>query len=41
MDTLFLRLLNTSIAASWLVLAVMVLRLLLKKAPRWACCILW
>lgn len=41
MDTLFLKLLNTSIAASWLVLAVMVLRLLLKKAPRWVCCILW
>lgn len=41
MDAVFLKLLNMSIAASWLALAVMVLRLLLKKAPRWMCVCLW
>ena len=42
MDAVFLRLLNMSISASWLVLAVMVLRLLLwKKAPKWMFCALW
>lgn len=41
MDAIFLKLLNMSFAASWLILAVMVLRLILKKAPRWVSCILW
>ncbi len=41
MEQLFLRLLNQSIAAGWLILAVFVLRLLLKKAPRWTSCMLW
>ena len=41
MSELFLKLLNMSIAASWLILAVVVLRLLLKKAPKWVNCILW
>lgn len=41
MEALFLKLLNMSIAASWLVLAVMILRLVLKKAPKWVSCILW
>ena len=35
MTDLFLRLFNMSISASWIVLAVIILRLLLKKAPRW------
>ena len=30
-----------SVAAGWLILAVLVLRLLLKKAPRWITCLLW
>jgi len=30
-----------SAAAGWLVLAVMVLRLFMKKAPRWLTCVLW
>ncbi len=38
---LFLNLVNRSIAASWLVLAVLVLRLVLKKAPRWLHVVLW
>ena len=39
MDELFMHLfydlLNISINAAWLVLAVLMLRVLLKKAPRW------
>ena len=41
MDVIFLKLLNMSIAAGWLILAVIVLRLLLKKAPKSLVCILW
>ena len=41
MTAVFLKLLNMSIAASWLVLAVIALRFLLKKAPRWISCLLW
>lgn len=41
MEAVFLKILNMSIAASWLVLAVLVLRLLLKKAPKSITVILW
>ncbi len=41
MDAVFLKLLNMSIAASWLILAVILLRQFLKKAPKWFTCILW
>ena len=41
METVFLHLLNMSITAGWLVLAVVVLRLLLRKAPRAITCALW
>lgn len=41
MGDLFLKLLNMSIAASWLILAVVLLRLLLKKAPKWITILLW
>ncbi len=41
MDTLFLKPLNMSIAAGWLILLVLVLRVLLKKAPKYIRCILW
>ena len=41
METLFLKLLNLSMTASWLILAVVVLRLIFRKAPRWAFCLLW
>ena len=41
MPTVFLKVLNMSIAASWLVLAVILLRLFLKKAPNWITCLLW
>lgn len=41
MSALFLKILNLSINASWLILAVIILRLFLKKAPRWMSCALW
>lgn len=41
MEKLFLEIVNMSISAGWLVLAILPLRLLLKRAPRWAFCALW
>lgn len=41
MGAVFLKLLNISIAASWLILAVMVFRLFMKRASKWIPCILW
>ncbi len=41
MDVVFVNLLNMSIAASWLILAVIIIRMLLKKTPKWINCILW
>ncbi len=41
MTALFLKLVNMSITASWLVLAVVLLRLLLKRAPKALHCVLW
>ena len=41
MSDLFLKILNMSISAGWLVLAVVVLRLCLKKAPKWVSVLLW
>ncbi len=41
MSDWFVKLLNMSITAGWVVLAVLVLRLLLKRAPRWIACLLW
>ena len=40
-EQVFLKLLNMSISASWLVLAVILLRFLLKKAPKWVNVALW
>lgn len=41
MGEIFLKLLNMSIAASWLILAVILLRFLLKRAPKWLPCTFW
>lgn len=41
MDTAFLNLLNMSITASWIALAVILFRFLLKKAPKFLTVILW
>ena len=41
MSEIFLKILNMSFVASWLILAVILLRLALKKAPKWITCLLW
>ncbi len=41
MTEIFIKLINLSISASWLVLAVLILRLFLKKTPKWITCVLW
>ena len=37
----FSNILNVSIAASWMILAIIVLRFLMKKAPKWMHVVLW
>lgn len=41
MNELFLKIINMSISASWLILAALILRLVLKKAPKWVNVLLW
>ena len=41
MSGFFLSIVNMSISASWIVLAVLLLRLLFKKAPKWIAVLLW
>ncbi|MBE6617659.1 MAG: hypothetical protein E7627_06960 [Ruminococcaceae bacterium] len=41
MDSVFLKLINMSVTATWFALAVILLRLLLKKAPRWITVAMW
>ena len=41
MDAVFLKIFNMSIAASWLILAVLLLRVLFHKAPKAWRCVLW
>ena len=41
MTDLFITILDRSLSASWVVLAVLTARLVLKKAPRWLVCGLW
>lgn len=41
MSVLFLKVINMSITASWLILAVVIARVVLKKAPKWITCLLW
>lgn len=41
MGEIFLKLLNLSITASWLILAVLCIRLLFRKIPKWITCLLW
>ena len=41
MNELFLKIINMSISASWLVLAVLIFRFVLKKAPKWINVLLW
>ena len=41
MNRIFSTLVTMSISAAWLILIVMLLRLLLKQAPKWVNCVLW
>lgn len=41
MTDIFLKIFNISVTASYLVVAVLLLRLILKKAPKWSICLLW
>lgn len=41
MEAVFAKLVEISMIANWLILAVILLRFPLKKAPRWVTCILW
>ena len=41
MSALFLKVLHMSVCASWLVLAVLLLRLCLRRAPKWFNVLLW
>ena len=41
MGDIFLKLLNMSITAGWLVLVVLAVRFLFRKMPKWVCCLLW
>lgn len=41
MSGFFIKIVNMSISAGWIVLAVLLLRLLLKKAPKWITVLLW
>jgi|GEM_PF-1995872 len=41
MSGVFLNVVNMSISASWIVIVILLLRLLLKKAPKWIAVLLW
>lgn len=41
MNYVFLKLFNMSITASWAIAAVIILRFLLRRAPKWLRCVLW
>ena len=41
MEEIFLKLLNMSITAGWLILAVLCIRLIFRKIPKWMICLLW
>ena len=41
MTGIFIKILNMSISAGWIVLAAVAFRLIFKKAPKWSRCIVW
>lgn len=41
MSEIFMKILNMSIASSWVILVVLILRLFLKNIPKWSKCVLW
>ncbi len=38
---MFISVINTSIAATWLILAVLLVRMVFRRTPRWTMCLLW
>lgn len=41
MSGIFLKLLNMSVSAGWLILAVVLIRFIFRKSPKWINCLLW
>lgn len=41
MEVIFVKIFNMSLVASWLILAVIILRLFLKNASKWIRCVMW
>ena len=41
MEAVFVKLLNLSIQASLLIVVIMLLRVMLRKSPKWVRCLLW
>ncbi len=41
MADIFLKIFNMSVSACWIVLAILLFRIVLKKAPKWLNCVLW
>ena len=41
MENIFLSIFNMSVSACWFVLAIVLLRVFFKKAPKWIICLLW
>ena len=41
LEKVFMKLINMSISAGWLILAVLILRIFLKKSPKWVNVLLW
>ena len=41
MDKIFFEIVNNSITASFLIVAIIILRIILKRAPKWSICLLW
>lgn len=41
MEQIFVEIVNRSITAGWVILAVAALRLMVRRAPKWTVCLLW
>ena len=41
MEQIFIKVLNLAISSSLLILAVILIRILFRKAPKWCICLLW
>ena len=41
MEHLFITLLNMSLTASWIVLALVLFRMIFRHVPKWILCLMW